>query len=136
MLTDVSAVVADRIGDIEREVVAPLLGSHLQQMSILLLAKVLIEIHVESGASSKVLDVGFAVEFELVDDVGVGVFDNVEVTVVTVSGDHVAIFLIPLGVLYAHVLSRDHFAVEHQPLLLVRESLVLDFDHAKNVLHE
>ena len=44
---DVAAVVADGVGDVEREVVASFLGCHAEKLCVLLLAQVLFEVHVE-----------------------------------------------------------------------------------------
>ena len=67
-LVDVAALVAYGVGDIEGEVVAALFGSNLQQVEVLLLGEVLVEVHVEGGAASEVLNIGCTVELELVDD--------------------------------------------------------------------
>ena len=45
-LVDMATVVADGVGDVEREVVATLLGGNLQQVQVLLLGEVLVEVHV------------------------------------------------------------------------------------------
>jgi hypothetical protein len=42
-----AAVVADRIGNVEGEIVAALLRGYAQQLAILLLAQVLFEVHVQ-----------------------------------------------------------------------------------------
>ena len=67
-LVNVSAVVTYGIGNVEREVVATLLGGNLQQVQVLLLRQVLIKVHVQGRAAREVLDVGSAVQLELVDD--------------------------------------------------------------------
>ena len=67
-LVNVAAVVADGVGDVEREVVATLLCSHLQQVLVLLLRQMLLEVHVKGRAACEVLDIGSAVQLELVDD--------------------------------------------------------------------
>ena len=67
-LVDVTTVVADSVRNVEREVVATFLCSHLQQLCILLLGEVLLQVHVEGRATGEVLDVGCAMQLELVDD--------------------------------------------------------------------
>ena len=133
-LVDMAAVVADGVGNVEREVVAALLRSHLQQLAILLLREVLLEVHVEGRAAREVLDVGGAVELELVDDGERVVLDDVEVGVVAVAGHEVAVLAVPLGVLHADVLGRDHLAVEHDLLRAVL--LVILLDQTQDALHE
>ena len=44
---DMAAVVADRIGNVEGEIVAALLRGYAQQLAVLLLAQVLFEVHVQ-----------------------------------------------------------------------------------------
>ena len=65
-LINMSALVAHGIGDVEREVVATLLGSHLQQLQLLLLGQVLLKVHVQGRTTSEVLDIWCAMQFELV----------------------------------------------------------------------
>ena len=45
-LVDVPALVAYRVGDVEREIVASLGGRYAQQVAVLLLRKVIFEVHV------------------------------------------------------------------------------------------
>ena len=80
-LVDVTAGVADRIGNVVREVVAPLAGRHAEQLAVLRLAQVLFQVHMERAAARQVLDVLRAVETELVEDVGILVFHDVEIAV-------------------------------------------------------
>jgi hypothetical protein len=46
-LVDMSAVVADSVGNIECKIVTSLLSSYLQKMEVLLLRQVLVQIHVQ-----------------------------------------------------------------------------------------
>ena len=131
---DMTAVVADGVGDVECEVVTAFLGGHLQQLQVLLLREVLLEVHVEGGTTREVLDVGRTMEFELVEDGQRVVFDHVEVTVVAVAGHEVAVLTIPLGMLHTDVLGRDHLAVEHHVLRAVL--LVILLDQSEDALNE
>ena len=45
-LVDVSATVAERIGDVEREIIAALLCGNAEEMTVLRLGKVLLEVAV------------------------------------------------------------------------------------------
>ena len=65
-LVDMSTVVADGVGDVEGEVVTPLLCSNLQQVQILLFREVLVEVHVECRTTSEVFDIWCAMQFELI----------------------------------------------------------------------
>ena len=131
---DVPAVVANGVGDVEREVVASLLCGHAQQLAVLGLREVLFEVHVQRRAAREVGDVALAVEAELVEDVERCVFDGIEVAVVAVARHVVARFAVPFGVLDAHVLGGDHLAVEHD--LSGTVLLVAAFDEPQNLLHE
>ena len=46
-LVDVPALVAYRVGDVEREIVASLGSRYAQQVAVLLLRKVIFEVHVQ-----------------------------------------------------------------------------------------
>ena len=133
-LVDVAAVVADGVGDVEGEVVATLLGSHLQQLHVLLLGEVFLKVAVECGAAGEVLDVVFAMEAELVQNGERLVLDDVEVGVVAVARHEVAVLAVPLGVFDADVLGGDHLAVEHDFLGAV--FLVFLLHQAEDGLHE
>ena len=135
-LVDVAAIVADGIGHVESEVVAAFAGSHAQQLAILLLGQVFLKVAVQGRAASEVLDVLLAVQTELVEDVGVLVFHDVEIAVVAVAVHLVAVFLVPLGVFHANVLGGNHLAVEHQAVFLRVIFLVVFFDEPQNLLHK
>ena len=115
-LVNMAAVVADGVRDIEGEIVAAFLGCDLQQMQVLILGEMLLEVHVEGRATREVLDVGSAMQLELVEDGQRVVLYDIEVRVVAVAWYEVAVLTIPLGVLYTNVLGRNHLAVEHHVL--------------------
>ena len=133
-LVDVAASVADGIGNVEGEIVAPFLGRHAQQLAVLAFAQVLFQVHVQGAATRQVFDVLAAVEPELVEDVQVLVLHDVEVAVVAVTRHDVPVFLVPFGVFDTDVLGRDHLAVEHHVLAAV--FLVEAFDHPEDFLDE
>ena len=54
-LVYVSAVVAYCIGNVEREIVASFLGSHLEQLAVLCLRQMLVQVHMQRRAARKVL---------------------------------------------------------------------------------
>ena len=74
----------------------------------------LFQIHVQRRTASQVLDVFLAVQTEFVQDIGVRVFHDVKIAVVTVAVDFITVFLVPFGVFHAYVFGRNHFAIEHQ----------------------
>ena len=129
-----TAVVADGVGDVEGEIVAAFLGSHLQQMLVLLFGEVLLEVHVEGGTTREMLDVRSAMELELVEDGQRVVFDHVEIAVVAVAGHEIAVLTIPLSVLHTDILGRDHLAVEHHILRAIL--LIILLDESEDALYE
>ena len=86
-----ATVVADGVGNVEGEVVAAFLGSDLQQMEVLILGEMLLKVHVEGGATREVLDVGSAMQLELIEDGQRVVLYDIEVRVVAVAGHEVAV---------------------------------------------
>ena len=97
------------------------MGGGLQELPVLVLGKVLSDVHVESRTSVKMLDIVVAVELELVDHREGVVLGIVEVRAVhVVLGRHiVAVLLVPLVVLPGKVLARDKLGVEHRVRSLV-----------------
>ena len=67
-LINMTTIVTNSIGDIEGEIITTFLGSHFQQMQILLLRKMLIEIHVKGRATSQMLDIRCPMQLKLIDD--------------------------------------------------------------------
>lgn len=65
---DMATVVADGVGYVEGEIVAPLCSRHAQQLAVLLFGQMLVQIEVQGAAASEVLDVGGTVELEFVED--------------------------------------------------------------------
>ena len=133
-LVDGAAVVADGVGHVEGEVVATFARCHLEQLAILLFGEMLLEIHVESRTAREVLDIGSAMELELLDDVGVGILDDIEIAVVAVTRNEISVFPIPLGMLHAHILGWYHLAVEEHVLGAIE--LVVFLDKSKHGLHK
>ena len=133
-LIDGTAVIADGIGNVEREIVTSLLGSYLQKFHVLLLRQVLIEIHVQCRSTCQMLDVGCTVEFELVNHTQRLVLNDIEVGVIAVARHKVAILTVPLGMLHTNVFCRNHFTVEHDILCTVL--LVILLNQSQDALNE
>ena len=133
-LVDVAAVIADGVRHIEGEIVATLLGCHLQKLAILLLGQVLLQVHVQGRTACKMLDIRGAMELELLDDVCIRVLHDIEIAVVAIAGNEIAVFPIPLGMLHTDVLGRYHLAVEKHILGAIE--LVILLDKPENCLHK
>ena len=133
-LVDATTFVAERVGDVEGEVVAAFHSGHAEEVAVLRLREVLFEVAVEGAAAGEVVDVSTTVEAELLDGIGVFVLYDVEIRVVAVARHVVAVFAIPAGVLDPDVLGGNHFAVEEQILRAV--FLVVGLDERENTLNE
>ena len=115
-LVDATAFVAERVGDVEGEVVAAFHSRHAEEVAVLGLREVLFQVAVESAAAGEVVDIATTVETELLDGIGVFVLYDVEIGVVAITRHVVTGFAIPAGVLHTDVLGGNHFAVEKQVL--------------------
>jgi len=115
-LVDISAVVADSVGNIECKVVTSLLSSHLQQVQVLLLRQVLVQIHVQGGATCEVLDIRSAMQLKLINDGKRFILNNIEIGVIAVARHKITVLTILLGMLHTDILGRNHLAVEHHIL--------------------
>lgn len=115
-LVDATTFVAERVGDVEGEVVAAFHSRHAEQVAVLRLREVLFQVAVEGTAAGEVVDVATTVEAELLDGIGVFILYDVEIRVVAVARYVVAVFAIPAGMLHTDVLGGNHFAVEEQIL--------------------
>ena len=58
-----------------------------------------VEVHVQSGTTSQVLDIGSAMQLELVDNAERVVLNDIEVAVVAVAWYKVTILTVPLSML-------------------------------------
>ena len=133
-LVDVSAVVAQRVGDVEGEIVATLLCGYAKEMAILCLRQMLLEVAVERTSARKMVDVATTVESEFLDGVDVFVFHHIEITVVAITRHVVAIGFVPTCVFHSHVFSRNHFAVEEEVFRAIL--LVVVFDEREDAFHK
>ena len=91
----------------------------------------LVEVHVERRATRQMLDVFAAVQTELFDNVGVGVFNHIEIAIVAIARHVVAVFTVPTRMLNAYVFCWNHLAVEKEVLRAV--FLVVVFHEAQDV---
>ena len=133
-LVDVAALVADSIRNIECQVVTSLDRSHVKKVTVLLLSKVLLKVHMKSRTSCKVIDVTTSMETDLVDDVQRLILNDIEIRVVALTRHYVTILPVPLRMLYTDVLCRNHLAVEHKVLCAVL--LVVSLHKTEDLLNE
>ena len=109
---DVPAIFTQGVRNVEREVVASFTGGNAEQLPVLCKTEMLVQIHVESRAAGEMLDVAAAVQAELLDDVRVGIFYDVEIGIIAVARYEIAGFTVPTGVFHTDVLRRNHLTVE------------------------
>ena len=117
-----SAVVANRIGDIEGKVIASFPACHAKQLPVLIPAEMFLQIHVQSRASGQMFDVFPSMQAKFVDNIQFFIFNDVEITVVAIARYFVAGFPVPFCVFNAYIFGRNHFAVEHDffcPVFLI-----------------
>ena len=115
-LVNMPTIVTYSIGDVECKVVTTFLGSHLQQMQILLFRQVFVKVHMEGRTTCQMLDVWRTMEFELIDDGKRIVLYHIEIAVITIAWYKIAILTIPLGMFHTYILGRNHFTVKHHIL--------------------
>lgn len=115
ILADITAVVADSIAAIEREVIRAIVGSDPQQLTILIFRKMLSNVHVQGRTAVKMLYIFIAVKLELIYHRQGIILWVVEVgTVHVVLRRHIeAVSPVPVVVLAREILARDEFCIEH-----------------------
>lgn len=129
-----AAIVADRIGDVESEVVATFLGGHAEQLAVLGLGEMFLEVGVKGGTACEVRYVAAAVEPELVDEVQRVVFHYVEIAVIAITWYTVTVFAVPFGMFYTDIFGRYHLAVEKKLLGFI--FVVVFFNETEYIFHE
>ena len=129
-----TAVVANGVRDVESEVVTAFFRCHSQQLAILVLCEMFVEVAVQCRAACEVFDVAFAVEFELIENVSVLIFNDIELAIIAVARYFVAVFLVPLSMFHTYVFGWNHLAVEHQARFLVL--FVVFLDKAEYLFHK
>ena len=112
------------------------MGSDVQQLSVLVLAEMLCDIHVQCRTSVKILHIILSVKLELVYHRKAIILRIIEIRAVHVMfrRNEEAVFLIPFVVLSGQVLSRDELSVEHSFASLVLT--VGNVDSLQNRIHE
>ena len=106
------AFVADGDAHVDAEVVAAGVRRDVQQFAVAFPAQRFVEVQMQRRAAVQPVDEFASVQDEFVEGVGaVVVFDEVEVGVVAVARDLVAVAFVPAGVFHAEVFCRHEFGV-------------------------
>ena len=105
------AFVADGDAHVDAEVVAAGVRRDVEQLAVAFLAECFVEVQMQRRAAVEPVHQFFAVQQEFVERVDFFVFDEVEVGVVAVARDLVAVAFVPAGVFHAEVFCRHEFGV-------------------------
>ena len=109
---DMAAFVADGDAYVHAEVVAAGLRGDVQERAVAGFGQGFVEVQVQCGAAVEPVHQFFAVQQEFVERVDFFVFDDVEIGVIAVAADFVAVGFVPFGVFHAEVFGGDKLGVE------------------------
>ena len=109
---DVAAFVANGDAHVHAEVVAAGLCGDVQQRAVAGFGQGFVEVQVQRRAAVEPIHQFFTMQKEFVERVDFFVFNDVEIGVVAVAADFVAIGFIPFGVFHAEVFGGDKLGVE------------------------
>ena len=109
---NMATFVADGDAHVHAEVVAAGLRGDVQQRAVAGFGQGFVEVQVQRGAAVEPVHQFFAVQQEFVERVDFFVFDDVEIGVVAVAADFVAVGFVPFGVFHAEVFGGDKLGVE------------------------
>ena len=98
VLGNKTTIVADRVGDIVGEIWAFCFDSYVHEVAVLRFGKVFVKVGVEGGAAVQIARHAVSMEDEFVKEVARFILDDIEVGVVAIAGNEVAVFLVPRGV--------------------------------------
>ena len=97
---------------IHAEVVAAGLCGDVQERAVAGFGQGFVEVQVQRGAAVEPVHQFFTVQQEFVERIDFFVFDDVEIGVVAVAADFVAVGFVPFGVFHAEVFGGDKLGVE------------------------
>lgn len=114
VLGNKAAIVADGVGDIVGEIWAFCFDSYVHKLAVLRFGKVFVKVGVEGGAAVQIARHAVAMEDEFVKEVARFILDDIEVGVVAIAGNEVAVFLVPRGVFDTEIFRRDALSIKHK----------------------
>ena len=133
-LIDMTTFITYCVRNIVGKVVTSLLGSYTEKLTILSLTQMLFKVHMKSRTTCKMLDIRSTMQLKLIDNIQRVVLYNIEVTIITITRNEIAILTIPFSMLNTYVLGRNHLAIEHHFLRTIL--FVILFDKRKNALYK
>lgn len=98
VLGNKTAIIANCVGNIVGKIRALGFDGHIHEMTVLRLGKMFVEVGVKGGTAVQIARHAVAMEDEFVKEVACFILDDIEVGVVAIAGDKVAVFLVPRGV--------------------------------------
>lgn len=98
VLGNKTAIIANGIGDVVGEIRTLGFDAYIHKLAVLRFGKVFVKVGVEGGAAVQIARHAVAMEDELVKEIARFILDDIEVGVVAIAGDEVAVFLVPRGV--------------------------------------
>lgn len=98
VLGNKTTIIANCVGNVVGEIRALGFDGYIHEMAVLRLGEMFIEVGMEGGAAVQIARHAVAMEDELVKEVARFILDDVEVGVVAIAGNKVAVFLVPRGV--------------------------------------
>ena len=107
MLVDMSAIIADGIGDIEGKIRAAGYHCGIEHLEILIFGKMLAEVAVVSRPAIEVLRELLATHFEFIKDVFCFVLYEIKIGIIPVTRHEIAIAFIPLGEFDTEIFCRS-----------------------------
>ena len=113
-----AAFVANGNAYVHAEVVAAGLRGDVQERAVARFGQGFVKVQVQRGATVEPVHQFFAVQQEFVERVDFFVFNDVEIGVVALAADFVAVGFVPFGVFHAEVFGRDKLGVELHAVVL------------------
>lgn len=98
-----SALITDRVRNIEREVRRTFTDRYLQKFFILRLRQMLRKIHMQRRAAVETIRIHPAMQPELLQNVARFIFYDVEIRIITIARHEVAVALVPFRILYTEI---------------------------------
>lgn len=114
VLGNKTTIIANCVGNIVGKIWAFCFDSYVHETTVLRLGEMFIEVGMEGGAAVQIARHAVAMEDEFVEEVARFILDDIEVGIVAIAGDEVAVFLVPRGVFDTEIFRRDALSIKHE----------------------
>ena len=115
---NMAAFVADGDAHVHAEVVAAGLRGDVQERAVAGFGQGFVEVQVQRGAAVEPVHQFFAVQQEFVERVDFFVFNDVEIGVIALAADFVAVGFVPFGIFHTEVFGGNKLGVELHAVVL------------------